>query len=392
MGIVITKRGAISPLGIGIDNFLKNIQIKSNPSVINIFDVSNYDKNRAFFLNDFDPKSILGEKGLRNLNRNTLLILSCLQIDFKDVIDYFNDKNKELGLVVGSAFGSLQSISDYEFEIFEKTPRKINPVGFANTVLNSPTSRANIWYSLMSQSTTISQGDISSAKAIEFSIMQLLTNKVDAILCGGAEEINMQTFLGYYLNRLLANDEIFPYNKDEKSSGTIIGEGASFVLLEKEENAKFPIIAKIDGYSSTFSIDISKGIEDNITNVIEKSNLKLEDIDIIFSSASGNRYFDNLEKKALLNVFGDKLSSIPVVAVKKFIGESIGSSSLFQLVVSSSLKYINTFPSVYFYSKIEKEFIENKNFEIKSFNFKKILLNFSSECGNHSAIILNITE
>jgi len=390
MSIVITKRGSISPIGIGIDNFLKNIQIKNNPSVIDIFDVSNYDKNRAFFINNFDPKTILGEKGLRNLNRNTLLILSCLQTDFKDVIDYFNNNNKELGLVVGSAFGSLQSISDYEFEIFEKTPRKINPVGFANTVLNSPTSRANIWYSLMSQSTTISQGNISSAKAIEFSIIQLLTNKVDAILCGGAEELNMQTFLGYYLNKLLANDEIFPYNRDDKNSGTIIGEGVSFVLLEKEENAKFPIIAKIEGYSSCFSTDIIKGIESNIKSVMEKSNLKLEEIDIIFSSAFGNMYFDDLEKKALLNVFGDRLSSIPVVAIKKFIGESIGASSLFQLVVSSSLKYINIFPSIYFYSKIEKEFVETKNFEIKSFNFKKNLLNFSNECGNHSAMILSI--
>jgi 3-oxoacyl-(acyl-carrier-protein) synthase len=242
----------------------------------------------------------------------------------------------------------------------------------------------------MSQSTTISQANISSAKAIEFSIMELLTNRVDAILCGGAEELNMQTFLGYYLNKLLASNEIFLFFYNKDNSGTIIGEGASFVLLEKEENAKFPIIAKIEGYSSSFSTDIIKGIESNIINAIEKSNLKLEDIDIIFSSAGGNIYFDDLEKKAFYNVFGDRLSSIPVVAIKKFIGETIGASSLFQLAVSSSLKYINLFTSLYFYSKIEKEFIETKNFEIKSFNFKKILLNFSSECSNHSAIILNI--
>ncbi len=388
MSIVITRRGAISPFGIGIDDFLKNIQIKQSPTAINIFDVANYDKNQAYVMNDFDPKAILGEKGLRNLNRNTLFILSALQNNFKDVIDYFNENKLELALAVGSAFGSLQSISDYEFEIFEKTPRKINPVGFANTVLNSPTSRANIWYSLMASSTTISSFNISSAKAIEFSIMQLLTDKADAILCGGAEELNMQTFLGYYLNNFLTSEEILPYNKEK--NGTILGEGAGFVLLEKEENAKFPIIARVAGYSSSFDSNIVSGIEKNIRNSIEKSNLKIDDINIIFSSAYGNSYFDELEKQAFYNIFGNKLSSIPIVAVKKFIGETIGASSLFQLLVSSSLKDIKVLPSVYFYSEKEKKFEETKNFEIKSSNFEKILLNFSSECCNHSAMVLNI--
>ena len=146
--IAITKTGCVSHNGIGCDEFVRNIQQKNEVSEIKIFDIEKYDRKKAYVMNEFDPKTILGEKGLRNLNRNTYFILSTIKKDFDNEIEYFKSNGLNPGLTIGTAFGSLASISDYELEIFEKTPRKINPMGFANTVLNSPTSRANIWLNL----------------------------------------------------------------------------------------------------------------------------------------------------------------------------------------------------------------------------------------------------
>jgi 3-oxoacyl-[acyl-carrier-protein] synthase II len=396
--IVITKTGCISSYGIGLEEFIKNIQTIKNPENITIFDTKDYKNKKAYVLNDFDPKTILGEKGLRNLNRNTLFIISLLKNEFENEINNFKSENKKLGLTIGTAFGSLQSISDYELDIFEKGPRKINPMGFGNTVLNSPTSRANIWFGLTSSSTTISSGGISSAKAVEFSINQLNNGNVDAMLCGGAEELNMQTFLGYYLNKFLTDEEIDVYN--DKSTGTILSEGCGMVLLETEVSAKkrnVQIKATIIGYGSCFfgSIDNKnnfdiKGINRALDLAMQDAQIDKDQIDLIITSANGLRQFDNMEEKALISYFGDNLSNIPVIPLKSLIGESIGAAGIFQFIFGSQINDIKHFPKVYKYSNEEKKLVIDKNFKIKYSNFQKILLNCSSECGNHSSIILSV--
>ncbi|OHD10636.1 MAG: hypothetical protein A2086_05500 [Spirochaetes bacterium GWD1_27_9] len=399
--IVITKTGAISPIGVGVENFISNIQKINNPQDIKTFDTEKYDIKKAFVANDFDPKPILGDKGLRNFNRNTLFILSAIKKDMDNEINYFKTEDKRLGLTIGTCFGSLQSISDYELDIFDKGPRKINPMGFGNTVLNSPTSRANIWFGLTSQSTTVSTGSISSAKAIEFSIGQINKNVVDAMICGGAEELNMQTFLGYYLNKFLTkNEEITCYEKN--STGTIISEGCGLALLETYENAVkrgAKILASILGYGTSFygSIDntknfSTKGVVNSIKNALKNGNIDTKDIDLVISSANGLTPFDSMEENSLMEVFGDRLTEIPVIPLKSLIGETIGASGLFSIVAASNIKDIKELPFVYKYSNGQKKLIKVNNFKINYSNFTKILVNCISECGNHSAIILQIEK
>jgi 3-oxoacyl-[acyl-carrier-protein] synthase II len=394
--IVITKTAAISPIGVGILEFLKNIQKENKPAEITIFDTAKYKNKNAFVLNNFDGKEILGEKGLRNFNRNTVFILSAIKKDLDNELTFFKENNKKLGLTIGTAFGSLASISDYELEIFAKTPRKINPMGFGNTVLNSPASRANIWFGLTAMSSTISAGGISGAKAIEFSIDQIEDGNVEAMICGGAEEINMQSYLGYYLNNFLTENNILcTYNA---ADGTILSEGCAAVLLESEDSAKkrnAQILATISGYGTSFygSYDNlknfeTKGVVAALENAFNEAKIQKSEIDLIVTSASGLKKFDMMEEKALIEVFGENIGNIPIIPLKSIIGESIGASNLFQLVIASHINELKSIKEVYKYSKEKKCFIKDKNFAINYSNFKKILLNCSAECGNHSAIIL----
>jgi len=394
--IVITKTGCVGPSGIGISDFIENVQKVEAPKEITMFSTEKYKIKKAHVLNDFDGKSILGEKGLRNFNRNTIFILSAIKKDLDAEVNYFKENNKKLGLTIGTAFGSLASISDYELEIFEKTPRKVNPMGFGNTVLNSPTSRANIWFGLEALSGTVSAGGISGAKAIEFSINQLNDGNVDAMITGGAEEVNMQGFLGYYLNNFLSENDFI--NAYENTGKTILGEGCGVLLLESEESAlnrKAEILAFVEGYGTSFyaSLDNSKnfsttGIKIAFENVFNDSKCGKKDIDVIVTSANGLEIFDKMEEKALIEYFGADLENIPIIPLKSIIGETIGASNIYQAIFASHINEMKSFPVVYKYSKEKNILVKDNNFKINSSNFKKILLSCSAECGNHSAIIL----
>ncbi|HOV14312.1 MAG TPA: beta-ketoacyl synthase [Spirochaetota bacterium] len=395
--IVITKTSVINYQGIGTNEFIKNIQSPKSPDEIKLFDTTNYSVKKAFVMNDFDGKQILGEKGLRNFNRNTLFILSALKNGMENEINYFKENNIRFGLTIGSCFGSLQSISDYELEIFEKGPKKINPMGFGNTVLNSPTSRANIWFDIKGQSSTVSCGSLSGAKAIEYAIGQIENGYVDAVFCGGAEELNMQTYLGYYINNYLTKEE---KNNCYNGNGTILGEGCAMILLEDEDIAKkrkAKIIGKIAGYGTSFygSIDNIKnfkttGILKALENAFNNGETKKDEIEYIFTSTNGISAFDKLEESALIEFFGENLENKVIIPIKSIIGETIGADNLFQMVTALSLKEIKSLPDVFKYSKTQKKLENIKNFEINSSNFQKILLNCVFECGNHSAIIIQL--
>lgn len=396
--IVITKTGVINYQGIGSDEFIKNIQNPKSSDEIKLFDISDYPVKKGYVMNDFDGKQILGEKGLRNFNRNTLFILSALKKDMENEINYFKENNIRFGLTIGSCFGSLQSISDYELEIFDKGPKKINPMGFGNTVLNSPTSRANIWFDIKGQSSTISSGSLSGAKAVEFAIDQIENGYIDAVFCGGAEEINMQTYLGYFLNNFLSKEEkISPY---ENGKGVVLGEGCAMILLEDEEIAKkrgANVLGKIVGYGSAFygSIDNTKnlkttGVIKSLEKAFEDAKTDKNEVEYIFTSAKGVSLFDKLEESALYEFFGDDLENKIIVPIKSIVGETIGASNLFQAVFALHLRDIKALPEVFKYSKSKKILEKLKNFKINSSNFQKILLNCISECGNHSAIIIQV--
>jgi 3-oxoacyl-[acyl-carrier-protein] synthase II len=391
--IAVTGAGCMTQNGTGLESLKKSFTETLKPADLTIFDVSHFKRKKAMTLNDFDFKTILGEKGLRNFNRNTLLILSVLKSAFEETMNSMSQKGKRLGLTIGTAFGSLQSISDYELEILDKGPRKINPMGFGNTVINSPASRANIWFQLKALSSTVSCGSISFAKALEFSFNQIANGNVDAMLCGGSEELNMQTFLGYYLNRFLdENDRIDPY----QGKGTVLAEGCGIVLLEKYEEAvreNRDIMAVIKGYGTSFYSDSRRntfhtaGIKKSIDLCLKDAGVKKEDVSLIITSANGIHSFDQMEQNALLEYFGESLKGIRLLPVKQFTGEMMGASGAFQFILPVLFKSINSLDGFYFYDFSEKKIKKSEN---NSLIFKNILINSVSECGNHSSILIDL--
>ena len=345
--IVITGIGVVAPNGIGKEEFWSNcLAGVSGIKPITLFDISKYRCRYAGEISNFDPAKYLGPKGLRNLDRTTLLALVAAKLAIEDAKLELTDENRnDIGVVLGSTMGSVHSISEFDKEGLREGPRYVNPAHFPNTVINSPASQVAIRFGLRGLNATISTGFTAGLDAIGYALDMLQLGRAKKLLVGGVEEFCIQTFLGFYKVGFLAtaqNGAPPSYApRDPKRSGTLLGEGAVFVILEPIEEAQArgaTIYAELLGYSTYFHPGSlyrydpeARGPVNAMRQALEEAKVSTDDIDAISACANSTKICDDMETTALDAIFNSRAGRIPVTTVKSLLGESFSAGGTFQL-------------------------------------------------------------
>ncbi len=347
MRIVITGVGVVAPNGIGKDEFWTHcVAGVSGVKPITLFDTSPYHSRWGGEVSDLQPEQHLGSKGLRNLDRTTLLALVAAKLAIDDArLDVTDANRNNIGVVLGSTMGSVHSISEFDKEGLREGPRYVNPAQFPNTVINSPASQVGIRFGLRGLNATISTGFTAALDAFSYAMNMLQHERVTTLLVGGVEELCLQTFLGFYKLGLLAPSEngtpplFAPF--DARRCGTVLGEGAAFFVVESYEQAmsrQVPIYAELLGYGTQFEsasmyrYDLAAtGPIKAMEEALLEAQIRAEQIDCVSACANANKAGDVVETKAVYTVFGSRASSIPISAVKSMVGESFSAGGALQV-------------------------------------------------------------
>ena len=348
--IVITGVSVISSIGTGKDAFWNNLTNGvSGIKPITLFDVSKFNSKQAGEISDFDAKVYLGPKGIRHIDRTSLLVSSGTVLAIKDAnLENNTYCGDELGIVVGSTYGSIDSISSFDFQSLREGPNYVNPMDFPNTVLNAPASRASIFCKATGLSTTISNGVTSSIDAIIYASDFLRMGRVRAVVAGGVHGLTHDIFWGAHNSKILAGSKpgtleiCAPF--DKRRNGMVVGEASALVIMETLEDAlkrNAHIYAEIKGYGTAFDpkMAVSKDyqIEGNkraILNAIKDANLTLHDISYISANAYSGVYGDAMETRVIKEVFGMRANLIPVTAIKSMTGECYDASGALQTIAA----------------------------------------------------------
>ena len=405
--IVITGMGVLASNGIGKKEFWKALKEgKSGIKPVTLFDISTLRTKLAGEISNFDPKAILGPKGLRNLDRTTLLALCASKFALDDAklpCPVSEEDTDIYGVSLGSTMGSVRSISEFDKEALREGPRAVNPALFANTVINSPASHISIKFNIQGFNSTISTGFCSSLDAIYYATNMINLHGYKVILTGGVEELCEQTYKGFHKIGHLAGsrpgkEEInCPF--DKRRNGIVMGEGACIVILEELEHArkrKAKIYAEVLGYGTSFdpkSKNIcspkAEGATESIRYSLEDSELNENDIEYISASADSTLDCDAMETKAVKNVFSKKAKEISISSIKSMIGDSFSASGAMNLGASIGVLEEDFIPPTINYEKPDKrcdlDYIPNKTREKK---VGKILINSFSPTGNNSALVI----
>ncbi len=349
--IVITGLGVIASNGEGREEYWQAIKqgvVGYKP--VTVFDPEPFKVKQAGEVKDFNAKAYMGPKGLRNLDRSTKLVISAAKCAISDSgLQIDSDNTDDVGVALGTTFGSLQSIVDFDTIILKEGPRYTNPGLFPNTVINSPASQISIWHNIQGFNTTVSTGFTASLDAMKYAFDFIQLERAKIVFCGGVEELCWPTFMGFHALQFLSGSkegqDFVNCPFDQRRNGITFGEGACLFAMEDYDHAcqrGAEILAEVLSFGYHFDpFRINKynpsgiGMVKAMRSALDEARLKPGDIDYICANANSTQAADKIECKAIKEVFGKYALKIPVSAVKSMVGECYSVSGA--LAVAASL-------------------------------------------------------
>jgi 3-oxoacyl-[acyl-carrier-protein] synthase II len=392
--VVVTGLGVISSLGIGWEEFWKNlIAGKSGISKITLFDTSKYDRHYGGEVKNFDPTQFMDRRRAQSIGRASQMAIAAAKLALKDArISIQNVKKSKVVVSIGTTMGEIDILEEFnDFEVNGKKFRKSLFLGYpAGTLASAVTKEFGIKNRSMVFSTACAAGNY----AVGYAYDQIMSGKMEMGIVGGADALSRITFTGFGRLFAMAPEKCQPFDKNRQ--GMIVGEGSGILILESLENAKkrnAKIYAEILGYGmSCDAFDMTNpsvnGIEKVIIKTLGNSNISPADIDYISAHGTGTKENDQAECQAMHGVFSKRADKIPMSSIKSMLGHTMGAAAAFESIACClAVRYGQIPPTVNFQHKDPEcniNCVPNKSMK-KNVN---VVLNNSQAFGGNNACIL----
>ena len=338
--VVVTGLGVVSSIGIGKDEFWKNlIAGKSGISEIKTFDASEYPVHRGGEVKDFDPAQYIPKNRLKDIARASQFAIAATKMALEDAkLGKDELRGKRLGIVIGTTMADVQSLEQIDKHWIAKGENDVWPINVQKYPANNLSD--NIGFHFRFQGVNIAVPTACSAGnySIGLACDLIRQNKIDFAIVGGADPISRTNFTGF--NRLIAMapDRCQPFDKDRK--GMLVGEGSGVLVLEELESAKkrfVSIYAQILGYGlSCDAYHMTTQRVEGIIKVMEKairnSGIKKEDVDYISAHGTGTPTNDKTECEAIKKVFANSAKNLSISSIKSMLGHTMGAASAIEAI------------------------------------------------------------
>jgi 3-oxoacyl-[acyl-carrier-protein] synthase II len=370
--VVITGAGVVSSLGDTPEALHAALcEGRSGLSPVELFDTGRLGCPVGGEIKGFDAQKYLGRRNLRPLDRTSRLVASAAQLALDDSGWTAEMRAEhEVGLVLGTMFCSVHTISEFDRRALEAGPAYASPMDFANTVINAAAGQTAILHNLRGMNTTISTGIASGLSAIAYAAELIRGGHAAALLAGGADELCFESFYGFDRAGLLCrpngHEGHYPIPFDARRNGFTPGEGAALLMLEDAGSADergARVLAEVCGCGSGY--DCSRGKDErrsveaivhSIHFALYEAMLRAYEVDCLSASANGSPRGDRHEARAVAEVFGDHVRTMPVAAIKAMLGETLGASGAMQVVAALETLREGRLPGIPRLEEVEEDF------------------------------------
>lgn len=346
--VVVTGMGVVSPLGCNLTDFEKNLrEMYIAIDKITSFDASNLPVQIAAEIKDFRPENYMDKKLAKRLDRYSQFALAAARQAIEMSGVKFEGIEERVGVLVSSGMGGFLTLAEQNEVLREKGPNRVSPFLIPMILINMASGVIAMEFGLKGPNFAPVSACATSVHAIALGSMLIRHGYADVIIAGGSEAtIAPLPIAGFASMRALStrNDEPKKASRpfDKARDGFVMGEGAGVIVLEAEEFAKSRganIIAEIKGYAMNddahhFSAPDpeARGSSKAMRMAIEDAGLKLEDIDFVNCHATSTPAGDEVELKAIENVFGEHAKKIYVNATKTLTGHLLGAAGVVELI------------------------------------------------------------
>jgi 3-oxoacyl-(acyl-carrier-protein) synthase len=184
---------------------------------------------------------------------------------------------------------------------------------------------------------TINTACSSSVNSIIYGAMLMKNGFAKRAIVGGVDSLAKYTINGFNALHILAPEKCTPF--DENRKGLNLGEGAAFLLLEKEEDIKGKkVYAELTGYCNANDAFHPSSLSDegdgpylSMQGALRSANLAPEQIDYINAHGTGTENNDEVESRAMIRLFKDPPA---FSSTKSFTGHTLGAAGVVEALYS----------------------------------------------------------
>ncbi len=202
--------------------------------------------------------------------------------------------------------------------------------GLATAIARALGARGPTW--------TISTACSSSANAIGLGCDLIGRGDADLVIAGGAERLVPEMYAGFFRLGVLAVEKCAPFGE---TRGTNLGEGAGFVVLERDGARTGKRWAYVNGYGlssdawhETSPEPRGEGIARAIRSCLDDAGLRASDIDYVNAHATGTAANDDAEWRGIKSVLAERADRVPVSGTKSFLGHAQGAAGALETIAT----------------------------------------------------------
>ncbi len=341
--VVITGLGAVTPIGIGKENFWNSlVEGKSGIDKITFFDASTINCHIAGEVKGFVPEDYIDKKEAKRMDRFTHFAVAAAKLALEDSkIDLEKEDKERIGTCIGTGIGGVDTLHNQFKVLFEKGPDRISPFFVPMMIGNIAAGQVSITFGLKGVNTCVVTACATGTNAVGDSFRIIARGDADVMLAGGTEAaISPISVGGFASMKALStrNDQpqkaSRPFDRDR--DGFVMGEGSGVLVLEELEHALkrgATIYAEVVGYGYNadayhVTAPAPEGIQATkcMQHALDDAGIKPEQIDYINAHGTSTPMNDLNETKAIKRLFGDHAKNLAVSSIKSMTGHLLGAA------------------------------------------------------------------
>ena len=346
---VITGMGAITPLGLNVDDFWQSlIAGKSGIDWITVVDTDGYPAKVSGEVRGFDPEQYMDRKEARRMARFSQFAVAAAQQAFDSAGLQVGGMDPErLGVLLGSGYGGLPNTDEAVRTIIKKGGMRMDPFFMLKTLPNMAASHVSIRFQAKGHSSTITTACAAATQAMGEALALIRAGTADVILTGGSEagmcELGLASFSVMKVLSTRSGDPTKASRPfDAERDGFVSAEGAAIFVLESLEHAQargatilaelIGFAASADAYHMVAPCADGEGAARCMRWAMEDAGIEPEEVDYINAHGTSTMLNDASETAAIKTALGEHAYKVPISSTKSMIGHTLGASGALESV------------------------------------------------------------
>jgi 3-oxoacyl-[acyl-carrier-protein] synthase II len=349
--VVVTGLGAITPIGITLDEYWAGLTSSKNGiGPITSFDAARHDCRIAGEAKDFDPLQYLERKEAKRMDRFAQFAVCASKQAIADSGLQITAVNApDIGVIIGTGIGGLKVLEDQQEIYLTKGPDRCSPFMIPMMIGNMAAGLVAIQLGAKGPNCCTVTACAAGSNAIGEAFRLIQGGYAKAMICGGTEAaITPLGIAGFAAARAIStcNDDPEHASRpfDVKRDGFVMGEGSGILILEELQQAidrGAKIYAEVAGYGMTCDAyhmtgQIPGGVEAAraMALALKDADIEPSAVDYINAHGTSTPINDPTETAAIKKTLGDHAKKVAISSTKSMTGHLLGGAGGIEGVAS----------------------------------------------------------